>query len=121
MGKSKKQISAGWKIVIACMLIQAILYGVMADLQPQFMYYVISDKTLGFSRASFSLIFTIGTLVSAIGSPIVGGLFKKFSLKPLYIAGVILGAVILAYIGILTAIKAMDKLNENKQAEKIAA
>ena len=91
MNNSKKQFAAGWKVVIACMLIQAIPYGVIANLQPQFMYYVVSDKTLGFSMASFSLIFTIGTLVSAIGSPIVGGLFKKFSLKPLYIAGAILG------------------------------
>ena len=103
MGKSKKQISAGWKIVIACMLIQAIPYGVMANLQPQFMYYVVSDKTLGFSMASFSLIFTIGTLVSAIGSPIVGGLFKKFSLKPLYIAGAILGCGGFAAFSIATA------------------
>lgn len=103
MSKSKKQISAGWKIVIACMLIQAIPYGVMANLQPQFMYYVVSDKTLGFSMASFSLIFTIGTLVSAIGSPIVGGLFKKFSLKPLYIAGAILGCGGFAAFSIATA------------------
>ena len=103
MGKSKKQISAGWKIVIACMLIQAIPYGVLANLQPQFMYYVVSDKALGFSMASFSLIFTIGTLVSAIGSPIVGGLFKKFSLKPLYIAGAILGCGGFAAFSIATA------------------
>ena len=85
------------------MLIQAIPYGVMANLQPQFMYYVVSDKTLGFSMASFSLIFTIGTLVSAIGSPIVGGLFKKFSLKPLYIAGAILGCGGFAAFSIATA------------------
>ncbi|SCI43654.1 Inner membrane protein yhjX [uncultured Clostridium sp.] len=91
MSNSKKKFAAGWKVVIACMLIQAIPYGVIANLQPQFMYYVVSDQTLGFTMASFSLIFTIGTLVSAIGSPIVGGLFKKISLKPLYIAGAILG------------------------------
>lgn len=91
MSENKKKFAAGWKVVIACMLIQAIPYGVIANLQPQFMYYVVSDKSLGFSMASFSLIFTIGTLVSAIGSPIVGGFFKKFSLKPLYIAGAILG------------------------------
>ena len=103
MSNSNKKIVAGWKVVIACMLIQAIPYGVLANLQPQFMYYVVSDKALGFSMASFSLIFTIGTLVSAIGSPIVGGLFKKFSLKPLYIAGAILGCGGFAAFSIATA------------------
>lgn len=91
MSENKKKFATGWKIVFACMLIQAIPYGVIANLQPQFMHYVVSDKALGFSIASFSLIFTLGTLVSAISSPIVGGLFKKFNLKPLYIAGAILG------------------------------
>lgn len=91
MNENKKKFSGGWKIVIACMLIQAIPYGVIANLQPQFMHYVVSDKTLGFSMASFSLIFTLGTIVSAVGSPIIGGLFKKFNLKTLYIAGAILG------------------------------
>ncbi|MGG7060709.1 conjugated bile salt MFS transporter, partial [Clostridium tertium] len=73
MNENKKKFSGGWKIVIACMLIQAIPYGVIANLQPQFMHYVVSDKTLGFSMASFSLIFTLGTIVSAVGSPIIGG------------------------------------------------
>ena len=103
MSNSKKQFAAGWKIVIACMLIQAIPYGVLANLQPQFMYYVVSDETLGFTMASFSLIFTIGTLVSAISSPIVGGLFKKISLKPLYIAGAILGCGGFAAFSLATA------------------
>ncbi|MGL5692933.1 MAG: conjugated bile salt MFS transporter [Peptostreptococcaceae bacterium] len=91
MSENKKKFSAGWKIVIACMLIQAIPYGVIANLQPQFMHYVVSDKTLGFTMASFSLIFTLGTIVSAVGSPIIGGLFKKINLKALYIVGAILG------------------------------
>lgn len=103
MSNSKKQLAAGWKIVIACMIMQAIPYGVLANLQPQFMAFVLDDKALGFNIASFSLIFTIGTLVSAIGSPIVGGLFKKFSLKPLYIAGAILGCGGFAAFSIATA------------------
>lgn len=91
MSENKKKFAAGWKVVIACMLIQAIPYGVLANLQPQFMHYVVNDKSLGFSMASFSLIFTLGTIVSAVGSPIIGGLFKKFNLKALYITGAILG------------------------------
>lgn len=87
----KKKMSTGWKVVIACLLIQAIPYGVLANLQPQFMAFVIQDKALGFNIASFSLIFTIGTFASALSSPIIGKLFKKFGIKPMYLAGAILG------------------------------
>lgn len=86
-----KKLSAGWKIVIACMLIQAIPYCVIANLQPQFMPYVLQDEALGFNIASFSLIFTIGTFVSALCSPFVGGIFKKYNLKLIYLVGAILG------------------------------
>lgn len=86
-----KKFATGWMIVAACMLIQAIPYGVLANLQPQFMHYVMADKTLGFTTASFSLIFTIGTIASAFASPFIGKLFDKFSLKTLYIAGAFLG------------------------------
>lgn len=86
-----KKFTTGWMIVAACMLIQAIPYGVLANLQPQFMHYVMADKTLGFTTASFSLIFTIGTIASAFASPFIGKLFDKFNLKTLYIAGAFLG------------------------------
>ncbi|MGX4601059.1 conjugated bile salt MFS transporter [Faecalimicrobium sp. JNUCC 81] len=89
--KNTKKFTTGWMIVAACMLIQAIPYGVLANLQPQFMHYVMADKALGFTTASFSLIFTIGTIASAFASPFIGKLFDKFSLKTLYIAGAFLG------------------------------
>ena len=88
---NRKKFSTGWMIVAACMLIQAIPYGVLANLQPQFMHYVMADKALGFTTASFSLIFTIGTIASAFASPFIGKLFDKFNLKTLYISGAILG------------------------------
>ncbi|MBC5997827.1 MFS transporter [Romboutsia ilealis] len=91
MTKQNKKFAYGWAIVVTCMLIQAIPYGVMANLQPQFMHYVIADKNLGFTITSFSLIFSLGTIVSAFCSPFIGKLFDKFNLKGLYIAGAILG------------------------------
>ena len=100
---NKKQSSMGWKIIIACLLIQAVPYAILAYLQPQFQAYVLQDKNLGFTVASFSLIFTIGTFVSAIASPIVSGLFKKFGLKPVYIAGALLGCGGFAAFSIATA------------------
>lgn len=87
----KKKIATGWKIVIACLIIQAIPYGVLANLQPQFQAFVLQDKTLGFNIASFSLIYTIGTFVSALSSPVIGKLFKKFDVKLMYFAGAVLG------------------------------
>ncbi|MBO3443606.1 conjugated bile salt MFS transporter [Clostridium sp. CCUG 7971] len=91
INNNTKKFTTGWMIVAACMLIQAIPYGVLANLQPQFMHYVMADKTLGFTTASFSLIFTIGTIASAFASPFIGKLFDKFNLKTLYIAGAFLG------------------------------
>ena len=56
-----KKKSYGWIVFIACLLIQALPYAIITYLQPQFMTYVIQDKSIGFSIASFSLIFSIGT------------------------------------------------------------
>ena len=85
--KSKK-FSTGWLIVVACMLIQAIPFGVASNIQPQFVSYVVQEK--GFTLAGFSLIFTLGTIASAIASPFIGVLFNKISTKLLYILGCIL-------------------------------
>ena len=85
--KSKK-FSTAWLIVVACMLIQAIPFGVASNIQPQFVSYVVQEK--GFTLAGFSLIFTLGTVASAIASPFIGVLFNKVSTKLLYILGCIL-------------------------------
>lgn len=86
----------GWIIVIACLLIQAIPFGVASNLPPTFTNYVVNAE--GFSYASFTLIFTIGTFVSAIASPFIGKLFTKINTKILFIIGSILvGAGFMAY------------------------
>ena len=70
----------GWVIVLACLLIP---FGVASNLPPTFTNYVVNAE--GFSYASFTLIFTIGTFVSAICSPFIGKLFSKVNAKILFI------------------------------------
>lgn len=86
----------GWVIVIACLLIQAIPFSVAANIPPTFTNYVVNAE--GFSYASFTLIFTIGTFVSAVCSPFIGKLFSKVNAKLLFIIGSILvGGGFMAY------------------------
>ena len=87
----KKKFTTGWLIVVACMLMQAIPFGVAANIQPQFMAYILDPQSgYGFTQAGFSLIFTLGTVVSAIASPFIGAMFNKISVKTMYLAGSIL-------------------------------
>lgn len=129
----------GWVIVIACLLVQAIPFGVAANLPPTFTNYVVNGE--GFSYASFTLIFTIGTFVSAICSPFIGKLYTKVNAKLLYIIGSILvgggfmlysiagdklfayyiiavivqvGNAIVSAIGVPTLINAWFKVNKGK-------
>ena len=95
---NKKQFFYGWVIVFACMLIQAVPFSIAANLQPAFTNYVMSGE--GFSLAQFSLIFTIGTVVSAVSSPFIGKLYSipKANIKLLYTLGVcILGGGFAAF------------------------
>lgn len=85
---NSKKIATGWIIVVACMLIQAIPFGVASNIQPQFVSYVIEEN--GFTLAGFSLIFTLGTVVSAVASPFIGMMFNKISTKTMYLLGCIL-------------------------------
>ena len=87
----QKKFFYGWVIVAVCLLIQAIPFGVASNLPPTFINYVV--KAEGFSYASFSLMFTVGTIISAICSPFIGKLFTKVSAKTLYIIGSILVGV----------------------------
>lgn len=103
MSNSKQNKLNGLKIVLACLLIQALPYAILAFLQPQFQAYVLQDKHLGFTVASFSLIFSIGTFASAVASPIVSKLFAKFGVKPVYIAGAFLGCGAFAAFSVATA------------------
>lgn len=95
---NKKQFFYGWVIVFACMLIQAVPFSIAANLQPAFTNYVMSGEW--FSLAQFSLIFTIGTVVSAVSSPFIGKLYSspKANIKLLYTLGVcILGGGFAAF------------------------
>jgi len=85
---NKKKFAYAWVIVVACMLIQAIPFGVASNIQPQFVSYVVEEN--GFTLAGFSLIFTLGTVASAIASPFIGALFNKVNTKLMYILGSIL-------------------------------
>ena len=72
---TKKTFFYGWVIVVACMLIQAVPFGIAANIQPAFTNFVTSGE--GFTFTQFSLIFTIGTVVSAVCSPV----YRKLILK----------------------------------------
>ncbi len=73
---NKKKIQKGWMMLIVCMLIQAIPFCIASNIQPLFMGSVIQEH--GFSLTGFSLIFSIGTIVSALAAPVIGSLFKMF-------------------------------------------
>lgn len=85
--KSKKFLY-GWLIVAGCMLIQGIPFTIAANLQPQFMDYVVRGE--GFTISSFSLLFTIGSLAAAVASPIIGQLYSKINVKLIFIVGAVL-------------------------------
>ena len=91
--KQKSPLFYGWVIVIGCMLIQAIPYALAANIQSSFTSYVTEAE--GFTYTQFSLIFTIGTVVSALCAPFIGKLFAspKANVKLLYVLGIILVGV----------------------------
>ena len=91
--KQQSKIFYGWIIVVGCMLIQAVPYALAANIQSSFTSYVTEAE--GFTYTQFSLIFTIGTVVSALCAPFIGKLFAspKANVKLLYILGVILVGV----------------------------
>lgn len=95
MSKTKKEKAFfyGWIIVAACFVMQTIPFGVSQNIQPQFLGYVVHGE--GFTLTQFSLLFTIGTIVSAIASPFVGRLFDKPNLNTrlFYTLGAILTSV----------------------------
>ena len=68
---------------------QAIPFCVASNIQPLFMKYVI-DGVEGATLSSFSLIFTIGALVSAVAAPFIGKMYSKFNVKTMFLAGAIL-------------------------------
>ncbi len=88
--KGKKTFFYGWVIVAACMLIQAVPFGVAMNVQPQFINFVTNGE--GFTLTQFSLVFTIGTIVSAVASPAIGKILSKpkTNIKLAFLVGSIL-------------------------------
>ena len=41
---SKKKFSYAWLVVVACMLIQAIPFGVASNIHPQFLGYIMEQE-----------------------------------------------------------------------------
>ena len=88
--KNNKPFFYGWIIVAACMLIQAVPYGIAMNVQPQFINFVTNGE--GFTLTQFSLVFTIGTIVSAIASPTIGKVLSQpnINIKLAFLIGSIL-------------------------------
>ena len=93
---NKNKIQKGWMMLVVCMLIQAVPFCIASNIQPLFMGSVIKEH--GFSLTGFSLLFSIGTIVSAIASPVIGSLFAKVNLRLIYTVGAIFtGAGFMAF------------------------
>ncbi|MGL5417804.1 MAG: conjugated bile salt MFS transporter [Clostridium sp.] len=78
-------------MIFIAMIIQAIPFGIAQNIQPLFIPYVI--RQFDFSLAGFALIFTFGSLASAICSPFLGKLFGKVNIKILFIAGTVMSSI----------------------------
>lgn len=92
----------GWLIVLGCMIIQAIPFGIASNIQPQFIGYVVEGE--GFSLGAFSMMFTIGTFVSAICSPMIGKSFTKMSAKVIFTVGAALSGGGIVILGLASAL-----------------
>ena len=88
MNTSKKKIQKGWMILVVCMLIQAVPFCIASNTKPLFISSVIAKYE--FSLTGFSLLFTLGSIVSAVAAPFIGSLFNKVSLKIMYAVGAVL-------------------------------
>lgn len=87
MAEQKKKFAFGWLIVVGAMLLQAVVFGAASNMHSQFTAYVVEGE--GFSLASFSLMFTIGTIISAVASPFIGKTYGKFPIKLIFGTGVV--------------------------------
>ncbi|MDQ0150178.1 conjugated bile salt MFS transporter [Eubacterium multiforme] len=92
----KKLKEHKYLVIFMCMLLQAVPFCIAQNIQPLFISYVIKGQ--GFSLGEFSLIFTIGSLASAICSPTIGKLYSKINVKVLFTIGCIVsGSGFLAF------------------------
>ena len=77
---SEHRWSYAWVILIVCMLIQAVPFGIAKNTLPQFISFVCEGE--GFSLASFGTVFTVGVVISALASPFIGRMFDKINIRP---------------------------------------
>ncbi len=77
-------------MVFLCMLTQAIPYGIAQNIQPLFIHPLVN--TFHFTLASYTLIFTFGTVAASITSPFIGKGLQKFNFRLMYIIGIALSA-----------------------------
>lgn len=85
---TKKLEIRKWLILAACFIIMAVSFSIINNINSLFLNPVTQD--LGLSISSFSLIFTIGAVTTALMSPIIGQLISKVPLKIIMSIGAIL-------------------------------
>lgn len=78
----------GWLILASAMILQAVVFGVATNMHTQFTSYVVAGE--GFSLATFSIMFTVGALVSAVLLPVIGKTYNKYPIKLIFMVGTII-------------------------------
>ena len=77
-----------WLVLAASFIIMAVSFSIVNNITSLFLNPV--TQKLGVSISSFSLIFTIGAITTALMSPIIGQLIAKFPLGLIMSLGAIL-------------------------------
>ena len=96
----KKPVSNAYKyfMIFLCMFTQAIPYGIAQNIQPLFVHPLVN--TFHFSLASYTLIFTFGAVAASVASPFIGKGLAKVNFKVMYMAGIIISALVYVIFGI---------------------
>lgn len=77
-----------WLVLVACFLIMAVSFSIVNNITSLFLDPV--TKRLGISISSFSFVFTIGAITTALMSPVIGQLMAKVPLSIIMSLGAIL-------------------------------
>ena len=77
-----------WLVLAASFIIMSVSFSIVNNITSLFLNPV--TQKLGVSISSFSLIFTIGAITTALMSPIIGQLIAKFPLGLIMSLGAIL-------------------------------
>ena len=84
----KKASKYGWLILVSAMILQAVVFGVSTNMHTQFTSYVVAGEN--FKLATFSIMFTIGAVFSAIFLPVIGKTYNKYPIKIIFMVGTII-------------------------------